>query len=145
MKNDNEINGTLEKNPFYYIKDFAIGSIIHWNVDGDKDNIFLYEIVEEQNNTYTSYNPPTYNAYRSSDFQGALVVSDDPENRRVLLKFEKDLNFISHLYSPGLMATFHDMFRDFILVSYDWLCDAVETRNLHVFSKCNVIGEEADI
>lgn len=140
MKTAEKINGTIEKNPFHCIEGFRIGAVIHWNIDPENDtnvNVF-YEIVQNNNCTPDYYRPPTYSCYRSGNNHGALVVSDDPVNRMVLLKFERDLNFISYAYDPQTRASDQDPFREYFLASYDWLCDAVKTKSLYVFRDCNI-------
>lgn len=143
MKDAEKINGTIEKNPFHCIEGFRIGAVIHWNIDPENDtnvNVF-YEIVQNNNCTPDYYRPPTYSCYRSGNNHGALVVSDDPVNRMVLLKFERDLNFISYAYDPQTRASDQDPFREYFLASYDWLCDAVKTKALYVFRYCTIFGE----
>ena len=136
MKDAEKINGAIEKNPFHCIEGFRIGAVIHWNMDPDKDGNGFYEVVEENNCTSQYYKPPTYSCYRSGNNHGALVVSDDPVNRMVLLKFERDINFISYAYDPQTRASDQDPFREYFLASYDWLCDAVKTKSLYVFRDC---------
>lgn len=138
MKDAEKINGAIEKNPFHCIEGFRIGAIIHWNIDPNNDvNCYnFYEVVQNNNCTSEGYRPPTYSCYRDSNLHGALVVADDPANRMVLLKFERDLNFISYAYDPQTRASNQDPFREYFLASYDWLCDAVKTKCLYVFRNC---------
>ena len=138
MKDAEKINGTLEKNPFHCIEGFRIGAVIYWNIDSDSEGRSFYEVVKTNNCTPTGYNPPTYSCYRTGILHGALVVSDDPVNRMVLLKFERDLNFISYAYDPQTRASDQDPFREYFLASYDWLCDAVKTKALYVFRNCDI-------
>lgn len=141
MKESEEINGIIEKNPFHCIEGFRIGAVIHWNMDPDNDGNGFYEVVENNNCTSDCYRPPTYSCYLTTNLHGALVVSDDPANRRVLLKFERDLNFISYAYDPKTRASNQDPFREYFLATYDWLCDAVKTKSLYVFRTCTIFGE----
>ena len=146
MKDAKKINGIIEKNPFHCIDGFRIGAVIHWNMNPDDDGNGFYEVVEEGNYAptpeYCNCKSSTYSCYRTTNLHGALVVSDDPINRRVLLKFEGDLNFISFAWDPKTQASNQDPFRDYFLATYDWLCDAAKTKDLYVFRTCTIFGEK---
>ena len=152
MEEVKKIDGKISGNPFCCIEGFVVGARVWWNAVGSQIGTFKAEPYDPSfwsspqgtSNVYVSSSgtsgtyksslyalkPEPRACFEPSDFAGAVIVSDDRENYRVLAKLDPKVNFLAESWPSDYPQPAE--FSDTLLLSYKWIMEAVKTKSFQV-------------
>lgn len=155
MEEVKKIDGKILGNPFFCIEGFVVGAKVWWNAVGSPIGTFKHKPLEPDPAAFWASAQGTTGVYVSSsgtsgtyssgsyarelepracfdplDFAGAVIVSDDRENSRVLAKLDPKVNFLAESWPSDYPQPAE--FSDTLLLSYKWIMEAVKTKSFQV-------------